>query len=209
MTSTGSRGASKTAQRRYSPSVRRAMILQDAKGCLLEKGLDNTTVRDIASWCGLSPGTLTYHFDSVDDILVEVLAEASAEYLASNLARARTGRTASERLTQLLTGGLPADDAARKMWRMWVACWSRAPYDTRFATVHASRHEHERAAIEALIAEGVADGDMAVDDVRQAAMELLGLLDGLGLQAYVSEESMPVEVAARIVADRVNDLRAT
>jgi AcrR family transcriptional regulator len=90
------------------------MILQDAKGCLLEKGLDDTTVRDIAAWCGLSPGTLTYHFDSVDDILVEVLAEASAEYLATNLSRARTGLSASERLTGLLTGGLPADDAARR-----------------------------------------------------------------------------------------------
>jgi AcrR family transcriptional regulator len=202
----GTKG-SKVLQRRYSPEVRRAMILKEAKACLLEKGLDNTTVRDIAAWCGVSPGTITYHFASVDEILVEVLAEASAEYLSFNLSRAGRRGTHGEQLLALLVGGLPADGRARQMWRLWVACWSRAPYDDRLASVHALRHEHEREAIRALLERGAAAGEFGDLEADTVARELLGLLDGLGLQAYVSEQSMPLPVVEQILARRVQALR--
>jgi AcrR family transcriptional regulator len=197
---------SKVLQRRYSPEVRRAMILKEAKACLLENGLDNTTVRDIAAWCGVSPGTITYHFASVDEILMEVLAEASAEYLRFNLSRAEQRGTHGEQLLALLVGGLPADGKARQMWRLWVACWSRAPYDDRLASVHALRHEHEREAIRALLESGAAAGEFGALDADSVARELLGLLDGLGLQAYVSEQSMPLAVVEQILARRVDAL---
>jgi AcrR family transcriptional regulator len=195
-------------QRRYSPEVRRTMILKDAKACLLENGLDNTTVRDIAAWCSVSPGTITYHFPSVDDILVEVLAEASADYLRFNLSRATEVESAVDRLLALLHGGLPSDGKARQMWRLWVACWSRAPYESRLAAVHAERHEHERAAIESIVEAGKAAGEFRADvDSRAVAWELLGLLDGLGLQAYVSEESMPLATVRDLLTARVESLR--
>lgn len=194
-------------QRRYSPEVRRTMILQSAKACLLENGLDNTTVRDIAAWCSVSPGTITYHFPSVDDILVEVLAEASADYLRYNLSRATEVESARDGLLSLLLGGLPSDVKARQMWRLWVACWSRAPYESRLAAVHAERHEHERAAIESIVDAGVASGEFRDVDSRAVAWELLGLLDGLGLQAYVSEQSMPLPTVRGLLTARVDSLR--
>ncbi|HYY12107.1 MAG TPA: TetR/AcrR family transcriptional regulator [Kineosporiaceae bacterium] len=196
----------KALQRRYAPEVRRAMILEEAKACLLENGLDNTTVRDIAAWCGVSPGTITYHFASVDEILVEVLAEASAEYLSFNLSRAEQRGTHREQLLALLVGGLPVDAKARQMWRLWVACWSRAPYDERLASVHALRHEHERDALRALLDGGARTGEFAPLDADVVARELLGLLDGLGLQAYVSEQSMPLAVVEQILSRRVDAL---
>jgi AcrR family transcriptional regulator len=201
------RSSTAAAQRRYSPEVRRTMILQSAKACLLENGLDGTTVRDIAAWCAVSPGTITYHFPSVDDILVEVLAEASADYLRFNLARATAVESARDRLLSLLLGGLPSDAKARQMWRLWVACWSRAPYESRLAAVHAERHEHERAAIEAIVSAGTESGEFRDVDSRAVAWELLGLLDGLGLQAYVSERSMPLATVRELLTARVDSLR--
>jgi AcrR family transcriptional regulator len=196
----------RTLQRRYAPEVRRGMILKEAKACLLDKGLDNITVRDIAAWCGVSPGTITYHFASVDDILVEVLTEASADYLAFNLSRAGTSASEPDELLALLLGGLPVDAKARQMWRLWVACWSRAPYDPRLAAVHAVRHEHERQAIRDILERGVRTGAFRAVEIDTVARELLGLLDGLGLQAYVSEQSMPLPVVERILTGRVHAL---
>lgn len=51
----------------------RLRILDAAARLFREKGYAGTTQRDIASECGMQPGSLYYHFASKDEVLAEVL----------------------------------------------------------------------------------------------------------------------------------------
>lgn len=58
----------------------REALLQAAKKCLLEKGYNRTTARDIASEAGVSLAAIGYHFSSKEALLTEALLLAFGEW---------------------------------------------------------------------------------------------------------------------------------
>ena len=58
----------------------REALLAAAKKCLLEKGYNRTTARDIASSAGVSLAAIGYHFSSKDALLTEALLLAFGEW---------------------------------------------------------------------------------------------------------------------------------
>jgi AcrR family transcriptional regulator len=58
----------------------RDALLLAAKKCLLEKGYNRTTARDIASEAGVSLAAIGYHFSSKDALLTEALLLAFGEW---------------------------------------------------------------------------------------------------------------------------------
>ena len=55
--------------------VRRRQILNAAKLCFIDQGLDSTTMRDVAKEAKLSLGGIYFHFDSKSDIFRAVCDE--------------------------------------------------------------------------------------------------------------------------------------
>jgi AcrR family transcriptional regulator len=58
----------------------REALLLAAKKCLLEKGYNRTTARDIASAAGVSLAAIGYHFSSKEALLTEALLVAFGEW---------------------------------------------------------------------------------------------------------------------------------
>jgi AcrR family transcriptional regulator len=58
----------------------REALLMGAKKCLLEKGFNRTTARDIASSAGVSLAAIGYHFSSKEALLTEALLLAFGEW---------------------------------------------------------------------------------------------------------------------------------
>jgi AcrR family transcriptional regulator len=58
----------------------REALLTAAKKCLLEKGYNRTTARDIASSAGVSLAAIGYHFSSKDALLTEALLLTFGEW---------------------------------------------------------------------------------------------------------------------------------
>lgn len=58
----------------------RKALLAGAKKCLLEKGYNRTTARDIASAAGVSLAAIGYHFSSKEALLTEALLLAFGEW---------------------------------------------------------------------------------------------------------------------------------
>src|ERR1700689_3915019 len=59
----------------------RDALLLAAKKCLLEKGYNRTTARDIASAAGVSLAAIGYHFGSKEALLTQALVEATGEWV--------------------------------------------------------------------------------------------------------------------------------
>lgn len=60
----------------------RQPLLDAAIEIAAEQGAGNVTVRAVAERAGVSPGTVSYHFPSVDDLLVSALESADARIVA-------------------------------------------------------------------------------------------------------------------------------
>jgi len=190
-------------RRRHPPEVRRRLILEAARECIVERGLAQTTVRDIAARAGISTGTITYHFATTDEILGEVLRSASTRFTETFLQEARRRTRSIDRLYYVIDVNLPDHPDALGLWRLWLDLWARAARDPELARVHSERHVAERDALEELIAEGVASGEFRAVDARRVAREFLGLLDGLGLQAAIGDREMDVDEARALLRSAV------
>lgn len=179
--------------------MRRELILESARACIAERGLARTTVRDIAQSCGLSTGTITYHFPSMEKLIGEVLRNASARFAESLLAEVDKQGPALARLHALVDAALPDRAEALTMWRLWLDYWARAARDAELATVHHERYRVWRHAVEGLIEEGLAKGEFRPVDAKAVAAEFVGLFDGLGLQATIGDREMTSRRARRVL----------
>jgi AcrR family transcriptional regulator len=181
------------------------MILDAAQECIIEKGLAETTVRDIAARAGISTGTLTYHFATIDEILGEVLRSASARFAETSLSEARKRKRAIDSLHLLIDRCLPTNAEAVGVWKLWLDYWARAARDPKLAAVHSERHSFERAALTEIIQGGIESGEFRRVDAALVATEILGLLDGLGLQALIGDTEVDAKAARAVLRSAIKD----
>lgn len=59
---------------------RRQQIIEAARRSIVEHGLEDVGVRDIAQEAGLSPGSITYYYPTLEDLLQQVQDEATARF---------------------------------------------------------------------------------------------------------------------------------
>ena len=62
------------------PTDTKNKIARAARAILAKDGYGALTMRRVASACGISPGNLTYHFPSVDDLMVAAMNLGLEEY---------------------------------------------------------------------------------------------------------------------------------
>lgn len=154
----------------------------------------------------MSTGTITHHFASVDEILGEVLSDASERFTKSWLAEVQALPTAIARMRHLVDANLPDKPGALSLWRLWLDAWAIAARDPIVAQVHSDRHASERETIRSIILEGIDEGSMRQEiDVSAAAAEFLGLLDGLGLQAAIGDREVSSDRARAVLHGWIED----
>lgn len=115
--------------RSKSPAVPRERILISAARLFRERGYRATTVRDIASEVGILSGSLFHHFDSKEQMLVEMVREAVISMCAG--AEALVGPIADpvERLRVLVRFELDcfAGSQTRDYFAVLVSEWRDVP----------------------------------------------------------------------------------
>lgn len=60
-------------------STTKEAIIIATKQLFAERGYENVTLRDVAAECGISPGNLSYHFHTKEDLVTEVMGEVYEE----------------------------------------------------------------------------------------------------------------------------------
>lgn len=182
-------------RQRHPPEVRRRLILAAAGRCIAARGVEGTTVREIAKEAGVSNGTITYHFSGIEQILAEALRQASEGFTRRYLDEAAAHPGTRDRLRYIVEVNLPVDEEQRGLWRLWLELWAKAAREPALAAVHSERHGFERAAIAGIIDRAVADGEIDPTDGSAFALEFVGMLDGLGLQAAIGDSEVSVSTA--------------
>jgi AcrR family transcriptional regulator len=175
--------------------IRRPQILAAAAEVIAERGVAGTRIADVAERCGVSPPALLYWFDSKEQLLAEALTADDDRFYEVLDQRLDGAETPGERMVALIeTATESADDFA-----LWMELWTWALRDADLRAARERFDSRWRAAIEAIVVDGIAAGEFGTADAPQAALAIAALIDGLSAQAALGDP----EVSNPRLADTV------
>ena len=164
---------------RHPTEVRRRQVVRAALKLMTERGVAGLGARDIAREAGVSPGTVSYHFASVQEILAEAITVEIEEYYAPLMADIQR-RTPTEALRGLVDALFTTD--TERHWRLWFEYWWTGPNDEAFVQRQSARYTDWHNQVRTLIVDGREAGEFTCEDADEIAMRFVALVDGLALQ---------------------------
>jgi AcrR family transcriptional regulator len=125
--------ARRSGRPRLQQSVPRESILATAARLFHEKGYQATTVRDIAAAVGIRPGSLFHHFASKEQLLVEMLREASISLCVGAEAAVASETGPDRQLAALVRYELTClvGDRTRYRFAVLISEWRDVPPSAR------------------------------------------------------------------------------
>lgn len=165
---------------------RRAELADAAAHVIARSGIDGASLRSVAAEAGWTTGALVHYFANKRELLAFTL-QTSLERRRSRHAD-RSSLPADEALRIALHEGLPTTDATRLHWTVTLAFAAQASADPELAVIQRDAYRHFRASIAELV-----DTLGRHDDAIEEAERLIGVLDGISIQAIFDPESWPPE----------------
>ncbi|MFH8438790.1 TetR/AcrR family transcriptional regulator [Streptomyces sp. NPDC018007] len=177
---------------RKSPAARRAEIVEAAAAVALTEGLECVTLRRIGDELGVRPGLISHYFPSAEELVAEAFGTAADGELDALLPDGPADASPVRRLAGFLarTTGEEYDAISR--------LWINARHLSRYRPVLRERVARQEAAwrgrLEGLIREGVERDGFRTSDPEVAAIQILVVLDGLGVHANTETRERPAAV---------------
>jgi AcrR family transcriptional regulator len=198
--SPGGEPAEAAGRSRFAPDVRRAMIVDAARRHIVEHGLANTSARDVAKAAGLSIGTLTYHFATMDELLREVLESTMRQFeetIDAQLAKQQSPLAGLVLLMDAHFGRASVDVGV-----LWLEFWTRSVREPSLRGTEQTFRWSLHSKIVDLLAAGAEAGEFdPPEDSGAVATELVALIDGLMIA--VKGGAMPGREARAILQRRL------
>lgn len=186
--------------RRFAPDIRRAMIVDAARRHIVDRGLAATSAREVAKAAGVSIGTLTYHFATMDELLAEVLASTMRQFeqtIDEQLAKQQSPLAALVLLMDSHFGRASVD-----VGLLWIEFWTRSVREPSLRGTELTFRWSLHSKIARLIEQGAEAGEFErPEDPEVVATELVALIDGLMIA--VKGGAMPGREARSILERRL------
>ncbi len=163
---------------------RRLELAEAAARVIARSGVDGASMREIATEAGWTTGTLVHYFANKHELL-DFTLRASIER-RSALRSERADLSPGEAVRATLTGALPTNDDTRVHWIVTVALAGAAASDDDLAATQRDAYREYRRYLVGLL--------MMMPDIDDAQIEaerLIGLVDGIALQALFDPTSWP------------------
>jgi AcrR family transcriptional regulator len=173
----------------------RPAILAAAAEVIRERGLENTSVADVAERAGTSAPSVLYWFASKGELLPIALTAAEENFyqqLDASLAGLDSARDRLVRLIEFATG--KGDYEAT----LWIELWAKALRDEELAGIREQFDLRWRRRIAAIVSEGQDSGEFGPGDPEEVGLLLGSLMDGFDVQIALGDREG--------TADRARDL---
>ena len=164
---------------------RRTEITEAATRVIARAGIEAATMREVAAEGGWTTGVLAHYFTDKRELL---LATFQASLAQRRSLRPPATASADARLRSSLEGALPLDESRRRHWLVTLASCTQASGDAELATAQQDAYREFREHVGRL---GIEAGLCTESDARPTAERLIGLADGIAIQALFDPVSWP------------------
>ena len=176
---------------------RKQALIEAAQTAVVDRGLVQLSLTDVAKEAGLTRGAILYYFDDLDDLLVETHRAGIQRFCDDRDQLLRENGSPAEQLGIAIDTGLPSgpDDALLRLL-----------YEFDVLAGHSSLHDElvqrmylrQLATYRGVIDRGMADGIFVpVIDPGDLAMTLVALEDAYGLHIVAGNAHLDVATARR------------
>jgi len=188
--------------RRASAPVRREALIAATLASLRRFGHDGISVRRISAQAGVSPGLINHHFPSSTSLLAAAY-EAIAESLLQSVRRHADDVTLAprERLRRFFEASFAPEQIDPGVFHSWLVFWSMVGHDAEMRAVHERTYGAYRTVLEQLLGELRREARVPAFRLRDAALGLGAMLDGLWLEASLFPATFKPSVAVRLCED--------
>ncbi|MFI7610271.1 TetR/AcrR family transcriptional regulator [Nonomuraea terrae] len=178
---------------------RRRQLVEAAARVIAERGLAGLRVRDVAQAAGLSPGSVSYYFPDLDDLLLDVHHHAVDRYYWLRMRVVEQSDDPRDKLLGLVEQGIP-DDAPDGMGLVLYELHLNASRNKAHAVLMSGLYDREVSLYATVLAFGVSGGVFApIDDLRGVAMNAVALEDAYGLHIVGRNPAVAPLEARRLV----------
>lgn len=162
--------------------MRRLKLIRATLQCVARRGLADTTMAHITQAAGLSAGIVNLHFESKEKLFIETLRLLADEYEnACNVALARSGPTAEERLAALVELDFSPKISERGKLAVWFSFWGEVKARPIYTQICAEKDRRYDQTITDLCHQLIDDGGYENVNARIVATGFTALADGLWL----------------------------
>lgn len=198
------------APRRRLDDVRKPQILAAAVQLLVEQGLSNVRVSDVAERAGTSATSVIYYFGSKAELFEQAIAEADDAFYAQMLADIERLDTALDRLTWLVVRSSTTD------WLLWMDLWVYARRHPELLQAHQRFDRRFRDMIADTVRLGQGRGEFGAADPDAVSLRLGSLMRGLAVHVALGAQEvddrkmieLTLHVAAQELGRDVGEVRA-
>ncbi|HLU73032.1 MAG TPA: TetR/AcrR family transcriptional regulator [Nonomuraea sp.] len=178
------------------PSVeaeRREQILRAACEVVSDKGYKALRVTDVAKRAKISTGSVHYYFETKRDLVHAAFEWNFARSLERRKSILDRHSNARDRLRAFVDSYLPHDDETAAAWRVWAETWVEALHDADLRELNERIYGEWRSVIVEIVRLGQAEGLIREGDPVVLANALVGMIDGLAIQALAGSEHMTID----------------
>jgi len=150
---------------------RRTQMLEAAMEVIVERGLCETRIADVADRAGLSPALVVYYFGSKEALLTEALAYAEDLFYIEAFRELTGIEGAAERMVRLIELACPpvVRRESDEYWTLWVELWSRALRNDEAARKREALERRWRNTIAEVVRDGQRSGEFGPCDPERFA----------------------------------------
>jgi AcrR family transcriptional regulator len=182
--------------RRRLSQERRVQILEAAARVIVQRGLADTRIVDVAEAAGTSPGLVLYYFESKDRLLAEALTVAEERFYEETLPELARIESARDRLVRLIELTCSNEDSAglgMDEYLLWLDLWARAPRDGLVASKRQELDLRWRTALASIVGDGQDRGEFDAVDPEEFALRFAAIADGLTVLVVLSDPEMTLD----------------
>jgi TetR/AcrR family transcriptional regulator, transcriptional repressor of bet genes len=193
--------------RRAAPAVRREALVEATLKCLKRYGHEGVSVRRISAAAGVSIGLINHHFPSKSG-LIAVTYETLALGLLESIKTQAENQAASprERLSGFFRASFAPEIVDPALFNVWLVFWSMAAHSPEISAVHDRTYGRYRSTLESMLGRLAESGAAPAFKLRQAAIALSALLDGLWVELSLNPSTFKPREAIALCEDWVNAL---
>ena len=185
--------------RTKNQTARRAQLTEAAQRAIAEHGAAGVRVEHVALEAGVSPNTVRYYFNDVEELLREAHRKAIERFFTERMAQARAIEDPIERLVATIDSGVasgPDDMETRLLWEGGRL----AGESELFSVLMTTLHKQQELLYESILELGAATGAFQLnDEVPRIAQTLVALEDICGIRMVQNDPTMDHTEGKRMV----------